>query len=72
MSRSLRSSADNTWPSRVRALRERLGLSQEALARLMRVSVDSVRAWEAGRRTVGGPAQVLLNLMENDIMPPQS
>ncbi len=46
----------------VRALRTRLGLSQEAFARRFGFSVDAVRHYESHRRTPGGPARTLLRV----------
>jgi len=37
--------------SRLRELRKRAGLTQEALARAIDVGVDAIRKWERGRRT---------------------
>lgn len=44
----------------VRAVREQLGLTGAEAAGLLGVSVDSVRSWESGRRTV--PAAALVGL----------
>ena len=45
-----------------RAIRERLGLSQEAFARVLDVPVATLRNWEYGRRTPRGPARQLLRV----------
>jgi transcriptional regulator with XRE-family HTH domain len=37
------------FPKRIRSLRKKLGISQKALAGLLRVSTNSVTAWEAGK-----------------------
>lgn len=47
-----------------RAIRERLGLSQTALAALMGVSVRTLQDWEQGRRTPSGPAASLLRIAD--------
>jgi putative transcriptional regulator len=47
-------------PLNVRDIRERLGLTQDAFARLMGISVRTLQNWEQGRRRPEGPAQVLL------------
>lgn len=52
--------------SSVRELRESLSLSQEQLARLMHVSVKTLRNWEQGVRTPGGAAAALLTAIRND------
>ncbi len=44
----------------VRAMRARLGPSQEAFATRMGVSVGTLRNWEQGRREPQGPARALL------------
>jgi putative transcriptional regulator len=44
----------------VPAIRARLGLSQEAFAACMGVSVGTLRNWEQGRREPQGPARALL------------
>jgi putative transcriptional regulator len=44
----------------VPAIRARLGLSQEAFATCMGVSVGTLRNWEQGRREPQGPARALL------------
>ncbi len=50
----------------VSAIRARTGLSQEAFARRIGVSVGTLRNWEQGRRKPDGPAKVLLSLLERD------
>jgi putative transcriptional regulator len=46
----------------VRELREQFGLSQEKFARLVGISVATLRNWEQGRRKPEGPARVLLRI----------
>ena len=50
----------------VAAIRARTGLSQEAFARRIGVSVGTLRNWEQGRRKPDGPAMILLSLLERD------
>lgn len=50
----------------VRALRTRLGLSQEAFARRFGFSVDAVRQYESRRRTPTGPARTLLRVIARE------
>lgn len=45
-----------------RKIRERYGLSQKKFARLMGISVGTLRNWEQGRRCPEGPAKVLLKV----------
>lgn len=51
--------------SDVRAVRERLGLSQTEFARRFGFSVGSVRNWEQGHRQPEGPARALLKVIEH-------
>jgi putative transcriptional regulator len=50
----------------VRALRERLGLSQEAFANRFHLSLRTLQEWEQQRRVPEGPARVLLQVIERD------
>jgi putative transcriptional regulator len=50
----------------VRALRRRLGMSQERFARSFHLSVGTVRDWEQGRSMPDRPARVLLKLIERN------
>ena len=47
----------------VKAVRERIGLSQSEFARLMRVSVKTLQNWEQHRRNPTGPAAALLTIV---------
>lgn len=46
----------------VQGIRRRLGLSQQAFAHLIGVSVATLRNWEQGRRRPVGPARALLRI----------
>ena len=50
----------------VRALRERLGLSQEAFASRFQISLRTIQEWEQRRRVPEGPALTLLRVIERD------
>jgi putative transcriptional regulator len=50
----------------VRALRTRLGLSQEAFAARFGFSVDAVRQYESRRRVPTGPARTLLRVIARE------
>jgi putative transcriptional regulator len=50
----------------VRALRRRLGMSQERFASSFHLAVGTVRDWEQGRAVPEGPARVLLKLIERN------
>ena len=45
-----------------RAIRERLGMTQEAFAAALCISVKTLRNWEQGRREPSGPAMRLLQI----------
>lgn len=47
----------------VRLIREKLDLSQNEFARLIKVSVRTLQNWEQGSRRPTGPAEVLLELV---------
>lgn len=49
---------------RIRALRERLQLSQTVLASVLNASPSSVRKWESGEKRPSGPSLKLLALLE--------
>lgn len=50
----------------VRALRKRLGMSQEAFAGRYGLDVATVQNWEQGRTTPDGPAATLLQVIDRD------
>ena len=50
----------------VKKLRQSLGLSQQGMADMLNVSKVTITKWENSTNPVGGPAQVLLTLIEND------
>ena len=47
-----------------RAIRERLGLTQERFAAMLCISVKTLRNWEQGRREPSGPAMRLLQIAD--------
>lgn len=49
-------------PVDVKATRQRLGKSQAEFARMIGVSVSTLRNWEQGRRRPDGPARALLRV----------
>lgn len=51
-------------PEEIRALREREHLSQPVFARYLNVSKNLVSDWERGVKKPGGPALLLLTLVE--------
>lgn len=50
----------------VRALRERLGLSQEVFAARFGLALRTVQEWEQRRRVPDGPARTLLRVIGRD------
>ncbi|MCW8829221.1 MAG: type II toxin-antitoxin system MqsA family antitoxin [Gammaproteobacteria bacterium] len=51
-------------PSSAQDIRKKLGLSQEAFAGLIGVSIRTLQDWEQGRRKPTGPAKALLRIVE--------
>ena len=49
-------------PEDVKAIRDRLGMTQVEFALLIGVSPGTLRNWEQGRRTPDGPARALLRV----------
>lgn len=49
----------------VKAVRERIGLSQSEFARLMCVSIKTLQNWEQQRRNPAGPAAALLKIVSS-------
>ncbi|MDX2119549.1 MAG: NadS family protein [Gemmatimonadota bacterium] len=49
-------------PADVRAIREKLDVTQAEFALMIGVSLATLRNWEQGRRTPDGPAQALLRV----------
>jgi putative zinc finger/helix-turn-helix YgiT family protein len=52
-------------PDGIRALRERLDLTQAALADLLRLGANTISRWEAGRNVQTGAMDVLLRLIRD-------
>jgi len=50
-------------PEEIQAIRARAKLSQAVFARLLNVSLSSVRQWEQGKRKPTGSTKVLLDLL---------
>lgn len=50
----------------VRAIRRRLGLSQEAFAARYGFSVARVRDWEQGRSNMDTPSRILLTVIDKE------
>ena len=50
--------------AKVKALRERLQVSQVVLASVLNTSASTVRKWEVGDKRPSGPSQKLLDLID--------
>ncbi len=48
----------------IRAMREKLNLSQTVLASVLNTSVSTIRKWEQGDKQPSGPSLKLLNLID--------
>ena len=49
-------------PADIKAIREKLGVSQSGFALMIGVSVSTLQNWEQGRRQPDGPARALLKV----------
>ena len=50
----------------VKALRERIGLTQAEFSTMIGVSIKTLQNWEQGRREPEGPAKALLRVVEKE------
>ena len=50
----------------VKAIRKRVGMTQEQFASSFGIGLGTLRHWERGDRTPQGPARVLLKVIEKD------
>jgi len=53
-------------PGKIKRIRDKVNLSQTVFARLLNVSVSSIRQWEQGKRFPTGPTKVLLDLLDKE------
>lgn len=57
-------------PTEIKSIRERAGLTQTELARLLRISdIRTIRRWETGVVPISGPASIILELIAADELP---
>jgi putative transcriptional regulator len=56
----------NITPTRIKKIRKESKYSQSVFAKLLNVSLSSVRQWEQGSRQPTGSAKVLLELLEKE------
>ena len=50
----------------IRSIRKKTHLSQSVFAKILNVSISSVRQWEQGSRTPTGSTKVLLDLIDKE------
>ena len=50
----------------VKAIRDKLGMSQSQFASAFSISLGTLKQWEQGRRVPEGPARVLLQVIERE------
>lgn len=53
-------------PADVKAVRDRLDMTQEEFAAFLEISVHTLRKWEQGTRRPEGPARTLLRIVERE------
>lgn len=53
-------------PAQLISIRKSLGYSVSDFAKLLDVSVETMRSWESGRRGCNGPAATLIQLVERN------
>lgn len=51
-------------PGKIKALRERLDMSQAEFAKTFRLSIKTLQSWEAGAKKPSGAAALLLWLLD--------
>ncbi len=57
-------------PAEVQSIRNRAGLTQTGLARLLRISdIRTIRRWETGDVPISGPASIILELLDSGELP---
>lgn len=57
-------------PATFKAIRQRAGLTQSALAKRLRISdLRTIRKWEAGEREISGPVSLLMELLDAGKLP---
>lgn len=50
----------------VKAVREKLSMSQDQFSKTFGISAGTLRGWEQGRRVPEGPARVLLQVIDRE------
>ena len=57
-------------PAELKAIRERAGLTQDQLAKLLRLSDSrTIRRYEDGSREVSGPVAIIMELLDAGELP---
>jgi len=55
-------------PEEIKAIRVALKLNQTDFASRLRVSTDTIKSWESGRRTPKGPVRLMLIQLSNALI----
>ena len=63
---------DPLTPARIKALRQRLGLSLRQIAPLVGVHYSTWSRWEAGEREPEGSSAILLRMLERGAIGPRA
>ena len=58
--------AANPWPERCKALRKRLGITQQTAANRMRVTLRAWGKWEYAEQIPSPSIQLLIELLEQE------
>lgn len=61
--RAKRANVSNWTKTRIRALRDSIGETQQEFAARFRVTVDSIRHWEQGTANPAGPSTVVMDYL---------
>lgn len=57
-------------PTEIKSIRERAGLTQDQLARLLRLSDSrAIRRYENGSRSISGPVAIILEMLDEGSLP---
>lgn len=57
-------------PATIKSIRQRAGLTQDQLARLLRLSDSrAIRRYEDGSRSISGPIAIILEMLDEGSLP---
>ena len=63
---------DNATKEMFKERRRAIGMTQQAVSALMKVSLDSVKKWETGDRPIRPSMWILFQLLTSDKLPQSS